>query len=52
MRVSVQVQALVLQAIIQDMGIVLTTSHIKAYLLMTFKGLEYLHSHWILHRVE
>ncbi|XP_065910491.1 cyclin-dependent kinase 7-like isoform X1 [Dysidea avara] len=39
-----------LEAIIQDMGIVLTTSHIKAYLLMTFKGLEYLHSHWILHR--
>lgn len=39
-----------LEAIIQDVGIVLSTAHIKAYLLMTFKGLEYLHSHWVLHR--
>lgn len=30
----------------------LTPSHIKAYMLMTLQGLEYLHDHWILHRVS
>uniref|UniRef100_A0A8C8RXZ1 Cyclin-dependent kinase 7 n=1 Tax=Pelusios castaneus TaxID=367368 RepID=A0A8C8RXZ1_9SAUR len=31
-------------------SLVLTPSHIKAYMLMTLQGLEYLHQHWILHR--
>ncbi|EOB08402.1 Cell division protein kinase 7, partial [Anas platyrhynchos] len=39
-----------LQVIIKDSSIVLTQSHIKAYMLMTLQGLEYLHQHWILHR--
>ncbi|NXD74060.1 CDK7 kinase, partial [Eolophus roseicapillus] len=39
-----------LQVIIKDTSIVLTQSHIKAYMLMTLQGLEYLHQHWILHR--
>uniref|UniRef100_A0A8C9F9T6 Cyclin-dependent kinase 7 n=1 Tax=Pavo cristatus TaxID=9049 RepID=A0A8C9F9T6_PAVCR len=40
-----------LEVIIKDTSIVLTQSHIKAYMLMTLQGLEYLHQHWILHRV-
>ncbi|XP_036264740.1 cyclin-dependent kinase 7 isoform X7 [Pipistrellus kuhlii] len=36
--------------IIKDSSLVLTPSHIKAYMLMTLQGLEYLHQHWILHR--
>ncbi|XP_054968304.1 cyclin-dependent kinase 7 isoform X2 [Pan paniscus] len=36
--------------IIKDNSLVLTPSHIKAYMLMTLQGLEYLHQHWILHR--
>ncbi|XP_068280374.1 cyclin-dependent kinase 7-like [Nyctibius grandis] len=39
-----------LEVIIKDTGIVLTQSHIKAYMLMTPQGLDYLHQHWILHR--
>lgn len=39
-----------LEVIIKDNTIVLTQSHIKAYMIMTLKGLEYLHSQWILHR--
>ncbi|XP_064624742.1 cyclin-dependent kinase 7-like [Lineus longissimus] len=39
-----------LEVIIKDTNIVLTNSYIKSYLLQTFKGLEYLHKHWILHR--
>ncbi|XP_025057171.1 cyclin-dependent kinase 7 isoform X2 [Alligator sinensis] len=39
-----------LEVIIKDTSIVLTPSHIKAYMLMTLQGLEYLHQHWILHR--
>ena len=41
-----------LQVIIKDNSLVLTPSHIKAYMLMTLQGLEYLHQHWILHRVR
>jgi len=40
------------QVIIKDSSIVLTLAHIKAYMLQTFLGLEYLHAHWILHRVR
>uniref|UniRef100_F7GDN6 mitogen-activated protein kinase n=1 Tax=Macaca mulatta TaxID=9544 RepID=F7GDN6_MACMU len=36
--------------IIKDNRLVLTPSHIKACMLMTLQGLEYLHQHWILHR--
>ncbi|XP_065595900.1 cyclin-dependent kinase 7 isoform X3 [Cyrtonyx montezumae] len=39
-----------LEVIIKDTSIVLTQSHIKAYMLMTLQGLEYLHQQWILHR--
>ncbi|KAM6111517.1 uncharacterized protein FYN12_013539 [Phoenicopterus ruber ruber] len=39
-----------LEVIIKDTSIVLTQSHIKAYMLMTLQGLKYLHQHWILHR--
>uniref|UniRef100_A0A8B9DG72 Cyclin-dependent kinase 7 n=1 Tax=Anser cygnoides TaxID=8845 RepID=A0A8B9DG72_ANSCY len=39
-----------LEVIIKDSSIVLTQAHIKAYMLMTLQGLEYLHQHWILHR--
>uniref|UniRef100_F7D1B6 Cyclin-dependent kinase 7 n=3 Tax=Ornithorhynchus anatinus TaxID=9258 RepID=F7D1B6_ORNAN len=39
-----------LEVIIKDNSLVLTPAHIKAYMLMTLQGLEYLHQHWILHR--
>lgn len=39
------------QIIIKDTTIILTPAHIKAYMIQTLKGLEYLHRHWILHRV-
>lgn len=39
-----------LEVVILDQTIVLKPSDIKAYLVMTLQGLEYLHDHWILHR--
>ncbi|XP_071964317.1 cyclin-dependent kinase 7-like [Antedon mediterranea] len=39
-----------LEVLIKDTTLILTPAHIKAYMLMTFKGLEYLHNNWILHR--
>ncbi|CAG2108156.1 unnamed protein product [Medioppia subpectinata] len=39
-----------LEVIIKDTNIVLTPAHIKAYILMTLEGLEFLHLNWILHR--
>ncbi|CAK8691354.1 unnamed protein product [Clavelina lepadiformis] len=39
-----------LEVIIKDTSIVLTQPNIKAYMIMTLQGLEYLHSLWILHR--
>ncbi|XP_026681809.1 cyclin-dependent kinase 7 [Diaphorina citri] len=39
-----------LEVIIKDPTIVFTPSNIKAYAIMTLRGLEYLHDHWILHR--
>lgn len=39
-----------LEVIIKDTSIVLTQSHIKAYMIMTLQGLEYLHAQWVLHR--
>lgn len=39
-----------LEVIIKDTSIILTTANIKAYMLMTLQGLEYLHVNWILHR--
>lgn len=40
------------QVIIKDTSLVLTPSNIKAYILMTLQGLEYMHQHWVLHRVS
>ncbi len=40
-----------LEQIIKDTSIILTPGHIKAYILMTLQGLEYLHLLFILHRV-
>lgn len=39
-----------LEVIILDQTLVLRPGDIKAYLLMTLQGLEYLHMHWVLHR--
>ncbi|KAK3864104.1 hypothetical protein Pcinc_030187 [Petrolisthes cinctipes] len=40
-----------LEVIIKDTdNIILTPSNIKAYILQTLRGLEFLHLHWILHR--
>uniref|UniRef100_A0A673A0U4 Cyclin-dependent kinase 7 n=1 Tax=Sphaeramia orbicularis TaxID=375764 RepID=A0A673A0U4_9TELE len=39
-----------LEVIIKDTSLVLTPAHIKAYILMTLQGLEYMHQHWVLHR--
>ncbi|KAJ9599253.1 hypothetical protein L9F63_010255, partial [Diploptera punctata] len=39
-----------LEVIIKDTNIVLTPANVKAYMLMTLQGLEYLHLNWILHR--
>ncbi|KAL1445873.1 hypothetical protein WDU94_003545 [Cyamophila willieti] len=39
-----------LEVIIKDPGTVFTPSNIKAYSIMTLRGLEFLHDHWILHR--
>lgn len=39
-----------LENIIKDTKIVLTPGNIKAYMIMTLQGLEYLHLNWILHR--
>ncbi|XP_055698079.1 cyclin-dependent kinase 7 [Phlebotomus papatasi] len=39
-----------LEVIIKDQKIVLTPANIKAYMIMTLRGLEYLHHNWILHR--
>ena len=40
------------QVIIKDTSLVLTPANIKAYILMTLQGLEYMHHHWVLHRVR
>ena len=40
------------QVVIQETGIVLSSSNIKSYSVMTLQGLEYLHLNWILHRVS
>lgn len=39
-----------LEIIIKDQKVVLTPANIKAYMIMTLRGLEYLHINWILHR--
>ncbi|XP_046677982.1 LOW QUALITY PROTEIN: cyclin-dependent kinase 7-like [Homalodisca vitripennis] len=39
-----------LEVIVKDSSIVLTPANIKAYMIMTLEGLEYLHINWILHR--
>ncbi|KAH7640704.1 cyclin-dependent kinase 7-like [Dermatophagoides farinae] len=39
-----------LEVIIKDINIFLTPANVKSYIIMTLKGLEYLHTKWILHR--
>lgn len=39
-----------LEQILHERRIWLSFAHIKSYMLMTLKGLEYLHKNWILHR--
>lgn len=39
-----------LEIIIKDPKIVLTPGNVKAYMIQTLQGLEYLHLNWILHR--
>ncbi|KAI5651620.1 protein kinase domain-containing protein [Phthorimaea operculella] len=39
-----------LEIIVKDNNIVLTPANVKAYMIMTLRGLEYLHQNWILHR--
>ncbi|KZS07948.1 Cyclin-dependent kinase 7 [Daphnia magna] len=39
-----------LEQIIKDTSIILTPGTVKAYVLMTLQGLEYLHLLWVLHR--
>jgi cyclin-dependent kinase 7 len=41
-----------LEMIIKESKIVLTPANIKALSLMTLQGLEFLHAHFILHRVR
>lgn len=42
-----------LEVIIKDTEhIVLTPANIKSYMIQTLRGLEFLHEHWILHRVS
>lgn len=40
----------IIGVIIKDTSLVLTPANIKAYILMTLQGLEYMHEHWVLHR--
>ncbi|OQV15963.1 Cyclin-dependent kinase 7 [Hypsibius exemplaris] len=39
-----------LDTVIRDGGIVLTPANVKAYSIMTLRGVAYLHRNWILHR--
>lgn len=39
-----------LEQILHERKIFISFAHIKSYILMTLKGLEYLHNNWILHR--
>ncbi len=39
-----------LEVIIKDTSLILSPANIKAYVLQTLLGLEYLHDRWILHR--
>lgn len=41
-----------LEVIIRESRLILTSANIKAYMIMTLKGLNYLHNNWILHRVS
>lgn len=39
-----------LEIVIRDTHLLLTPANIKSYIIMTLKGLRYLHMNWILHR--
>uniref|UniRef100_A0A4W5Q4A4 Cyclin-dependent kinase 7 n=1 Tax=Hucho hucho TaxID=62062 RepID=A0A4W5Q4A4_9TELE len=40
----------IIGVIIKDTSLVLTPANIKAFIVMTLQGLEYMHHHWVLHR--
>jgi len=41
-----------LEAIIKDRSLLFQASDIKSWMAMTFKGLEFCHRNWVLHRVS
>ena len=41
-----------LERVIKEPSMILGAADIKSYAMMTLRGLEYLHKHWILHRVS
>ena len=41
-----------LEMIIKDRNLVFLPADIKSWIAMTFRGLEYCHRNWILHRVS
>ena len=41
-----------LEKVIKEPMVILSPADIKTYVMMTLRGLEYLHRNWILHRVS
>ncbi len=41
-----------LEMVIKDKEIILSPAHIKSYMHMLLKGVDFLHKNWILHRVR
>jgi cyclin-dependent kinase 7 len=41
-----------LEAVIKDRALIFQAGDIKSWMAMTFKGLEFCHRNWILHRVS
>lgn len=41
-----------LEAVIKDRTLIFQAADIKSWMAMTFKGLEFCHRNWVLHRVS